>query len=742
MKRIESLDPKLLRIEVKAGQLNFNNTKALKPLKDFFGQNRAIESLLFGVDIQGHGYNLYAMGPTGIGKHSMVKMILNEHAKKSPVPPDWCYIYNFVDNSQPVAISLPAGMGIKFQRDMNKFINELGSAILTVFESDDYRTKIKKINDYFELKRHKIVKNPDDLSIDKTPQLYKAQHQKEKVLQTHALKVILKPFIRKLKRKYIKYRPILHYLNAVLEDAISHANDYVYQDEKTGLYNFLPEHFDLTKYTVNLLVNNNKLKGTPVIFEDSPSYSTLVSRIEHITKDGMLVTNFNLIKAGSLHQANGGYLIIEARKIKKNIEAWEALKSALYAREINIKITESNIDSIKPVSLQPIAIPLDIKIILIGDRNTYYNFSVKDPDFSKLFKVAVDFDEAIIKNQKNIHLYARLVATFVAKKNLLPFDASAVAAIINHSSRMADDAKKLSTYFSEIEDLVVESNYWANVKDKKIVRSAEVKYALSAKYQRLDRSQKLYYEDIDRQFIIIKTTGSAVGQVNCLSVRKVGNFSYGHPTRVTARVRLGKGELIDIQREIKMAGPLHSKAGLIISNFLASRFTQYFPFSLHASLAFEQLYCWTDGDSASVGELCAIISAITNLPISQSLAVTGSIDQNGNVQAVGGVNEKIEGFYDVCASKGLTGRQGVIIPSVNVQTLMLREDVQQAAQKGKFHVYAINTIDEAISLLTGLEAGDTKTKSSFLPGTVYHHVVTQLKKFSTIRSRNKKTTDE
>ena len=602
-----------------------------------------------------------------------------------------------------------------------------------MLESDDYRAKKKRINDYFELRRHKQADKKPSVKVDITPALYKAQHMKEMSLQSHSIAAILNPYIRKLKRRYIKYRPILHYLNAVLTDAIEHANEYISQDPKTSLYTFIYDHPLLTNYTVNLLVNNNKQKGPPIVFEDSPSYSTLISRIEHITKDGVLITNFTLIKAGSLHHANGGYLIIEARKLKKNLEAWEALKSALYFEKIKIKITDSN--SINPVSLQPLPIPLNVKIILIGDRNTYYSLCQKDPDFTKLFKVPVDFDEQIDRSKSNLQLYARLVATIIERKHLLPFDAAAVAAILTQCSRMAEDVEKLSTYFSEIEDLIIESNYWANVLNKKIVRQADVQRALNSKVHRMDRSQLLYYEDIQRQYIIIKTTGSIVGQVNCLSVRRVGNFSYGHPTRVTARVRLGQGKLIDIQREIKLAGPMHTKAGLIISNFLASRFNQNLPFSLHASLAFEQLYCWTDGDSASVGELCALLSAIAGVGILQAFAVTGSIDQNGLVQAVGGLNEKIEGFYDICKANGLTGRQGIIIPKVNVKNLMLRLDVQQAAAKGKFNIYAIDTIDEAISLLTGLEAGVRDADGYFPSKTVYYKIEKQLKKLS--RSRKK-----
>ncbi len=326
-------------------------------------------------------------------------------------------------------------------------------------------------------------------------------------------------------------------------------------------------------------------------------------------------------------------------------------------------------------------------------------------------------------------MYARLVATIVERKELLHFDASAVAAVIDQSSRMTEDVRKLSTYFSELEDVIVESSYWANQANKKIVSANDVHRALEARSERMDRSQSLYYEGIERDYIVIKTSGKVVGQVNCLSVRRVGNYSYGHPTRVTARVRVGHGKLLDIQREIKLAGPMHTKAGLIISNFLASHFGNHLPFSLHASIAFEQVYCWTDGDSASVGELCALLSAIAEVPILQSFAITGSIDQHGMVQAVGGINEKIEGFYDVCVQKGLTGKQGVLIPAVNIKNLMLRKDVQAAASAGKFHIYPIDTIDDAIMLLTGMEAGERDSAGGYSSKSIYDRVEKRLRKF-------------
>lgn len=731
MKKINPINYKLLRPQVDLSHLNFKTTDEMNSFTHFVGQERALHAIQFGVNIESHGYNLYAMGPSGIGKRSFVQAILEAHAKKLPVPSDWCYIHNFAMPDKPIALQLPPGLGRVLQEDMKSFIHELGTSILAVFESDEYHSALMKINKYFSREKESNSK------AEKTPSLYKKKHKREKKLQLKMVSIVLKPIFSKLKKKYKSFPSVIAYLNNIKQDVMENIADFIRQDEKTNLYTFTYENPVLTKYKVNLLVDNAELKCAPIIFEEAPSYSSLICRIEHTSEMGALVTNFTLIRAGDLHRANGGYLLVEARKLKANREAWEALKSALYSQEIRIKPLENEYDSIKPVSLEPMSIPLKIKVILLGDRKTYYSLCQHDPDFTELFKVAVDFDEQIKRNKKNTKLYAKLIATIVKQKKLRPFHISAVAAVIDYSSRLAEDVEKLSTHIRDIEDLLLESDYYAGVARKKMVKEAHIKQAIQAQIHRMDRTRQLYYEDILRNFIIIKTEGSAIGQANCLSVRRVGNFSYGHPTRVTARVRLGKGKLIDIQREIKMAGPIHSKAGLIIANFLASRFNQDLPFSLSVSLAFEQIYCWTDGDSASVGELCALLSALAEIPLLQSLAVSGSIDQYGEVQAIGGVNEKIEGFFDVCKARGLSGKQGVIIPAVNIKNLMLREDVVDAARLKKFFIYPIETIDDAISLLTGLPAGKREKRGNFPKDSVYFKIEERLKKYSKTRIKSR-----
>ncbi|HEX2549116.1 MAG TPA: AAA family ATPase, partial [Gammaproteobacteria bacterium] len=442
-----------------------------------------------------------------------------------------------------------------------------------------------------------------------------------------------------------------------------------------------------------------------------------------------LTTNFMLIKPGSLHLANGGFLVIEARKLKKFRDAWEGLKRALYNRKIMIESQDSFILSTRTISLDPMPIPLNIKIILLGERHTYYSFNNNDSDFSELFKVTADFDEHIERNKMNIQLYARLVATIVKLENLKPFNASAVAALIDYSSRIAEDIQKLSTHVRLIYDLIFESDYWANVEHKELVDAAHVLYAINAKIFRLDRTRQLYYEDIYRKFVIIYSKGVTVGQVNALSVVRVGQFSFGHPTRITATVRVGKGKIIDIQREIKMAGSSYSKGSLIISNFLSSRYCQDHLFSLFASLSFEQIYGRIDGDSASIAEVCALLSALSEIPLKQYLAVTGSMDQYGYAQSIGGVNEKIEGFFDICQLNGLNGQQGVLIPGVNVDNLMLKPEVVKAGKEKKFFIYPIENIDDAITILTGIPAGK-KSKGKYQKHSVNDLVEKKLIEFS------------
>lgn len=731
MKKTNPLNYKLLRQKINPRQLGFNTTAELELLTEFIGQERALEAIYFGIGIKSQGYNLYAMGPSGIGKRSLIRIILENQAKKIKVPSDWCYIHNFETPEKPIALELPPGYGLILQQDMKSLVDELSASIVAVYESDEYRNAMQEIHEDFNQKREKICKKVvDNLKSDKIPHLYKERHEKENTLQLRFTTAVVEPHVLKVKNKYVEFPKIISYLNAVQKDIIEHVNDLVKADENTDILSISNENPVLIKYQVNLLVDNGNRKKAPVIFEENPSYSNLICRVEHTSQFGTLVTNFTLIRPGALHKANGGYLVLEARKLKKEKHAWEGLKRALYAKKIIIEPIEDLSETVRPVSIEPMSIPLDIKVILLGDRGRYYTLSNRDPDFNELFKVAVDFDEQIERNKNNIQLYARLIGTIAKKENLRPFHATAVAEIIDHSSRLAEDIEKLSTHIRSINDLIVESDYWSSISDKEIVEAEDVKRAIDAQVHRRDRARELYYEDIKRDFILINTKDDAIGQINCLSVVKIGKFSYGHPMRLTAKVRMGKGQIIDIQREIKMAGPMLTKGGLIISNFLAGRYNMDQPFSLHASLSFEQIYGAIDGDSASVAELCVLLSALGEIPIKQCIAITGSANQYGDVQAIGGVNAKIEGFFDICKARKLTGKQGVLIPAVNANNLMLREDVMQAAKEKKFFIYPMESVDQAISLLTGLPVGKRNDKGEFPLNSINYKVEQRLREFS------------
>lgn len=715
MTKLKPLNHKHLRQCLDPSTLKFESTNEIKSLSGLISQNRALQALMFGIGIKSDGYNMYAMGAPGIGKRLHIKNIINENLSKLPVPYDWCYVHNFINPNKPIALKLKAGRGELLKHDMEKFIHDSAVSMLAIFEGEKYKEKLKKIRSYYEKKRARIV--------DDSPELIKSQNLQEQKLRKTSVADVIGNGIKKLRKKYGKNKSVKKYLSAVHQDIINHIDDFIINDEKSA--SFSMENPALIKYKINLIVSN-KNKSVPVIFEENPTYSNLICRVEYVVIHGFPTTNFMLIKGGSLHQANGGYLIIEARKIKNNDQTWEALKSILYEKKIAIKPPDEDSRFQKPVSLDPMPIPLNVKIILIGSRGIYYSFCEKDHDFIQLFKVPVDFDEQIPRNSKNINLYTRLIATIVQENSLLPFHASAVAEIIDYSTRLAADIEKLSTHVRSLRNIILESDFSARKSNKKLVRSPDVKQALQASAYRMDRARELYYEEIRRDFIIINTDGKSIGQVNCLSVRRVGDFCYGHPTRVTARVRAGKGRVMDIQREIKMAGPFHSKAILTITNFLSGKFVYNKRFNLHASVSFEQVYVWTDGDSASVGELCALLSSIAEVPICQNFAITGSIDQYGEVQAVGGINEKIEGFFDVCKERGLNGKHAILMPAINIKNLMLREDIVKAVKAGKFLIYPITHIDEAISHLTGMEAGTRNKQGFFEAHTLYHLVEKRL----------------
>jgi lon-related putative ATP-dependent protease len=775
-----------LRQRCDPAQFDFETTAELEDLNEVLGQDRAVEAIRFGIGIQRAGYNLFALGPSGTGKRTTIRQFLDQKAASEPVPPDLCYVNNFEQPHKPRLLRLPPGVGSVVRKDMEQLIEELRTSIPAAFESEDYRTRKQEVEEEFKERQEKTfgdvqkqaqergvalirtpvglafaplkegqIVNPDEFQ--KLPEeerkkveadieqlqgqlqdvIAQVRHwerearEKVKELDREITMFAVGHLIDELCNKHTELPEVVAYLEAVQKDVIENVDEFR-QAEETPQFMGIPLPRSLMgpplfrRYQVNVLVDYSESQGAPVVYEDHPTYNNLVGYIEHIAQMGALVTDFNLIKPGALHRANGGYLILDARELLLQPYAWEGLKRALRAREVRIESLAQALSLISTVSLEPESVPLDVKVVLVGDRLLYYLLYQYDPDFGELFKVEADFNEEMTRTQENNLLYARLIATMARKEGLRPFDRAAVAQVIEHSARIAGDAEKLSVHLLSVTDLLREADYYADTNGSGAVTAADVQRAIEAQIHRADRLRERVQEGIQRGTILIDTSGERVGQVNGLSVIGLGNYAFGHPSRITARVRLGKGEVVDIEREVALGGPIHSKGVLILSSFLGARYTTDRPLSLSASLVFEQSYGGVEGDSASLAELCALLSALADIPLKQSLAVTGSVDQHGQVQPIGGVNEKVEGFFDICKTRGLTGDQGVVIPASNVQHLMLRQEVVEAVEAGQFHIYPVRTVDEGIELLTGSPAGERDAKGAFPKESVNQRVEARL----------------
>mgnify|MGYP001618475211 CR=1 FL=1 len=741
-----------------------------------------MDAVRFGSGIRHEGYNLFVLGPSGMGKLSLVRQLLEEKAIQESKPADWCYINNFSQPHKPHVLKLPHGRGEELRLYMDKLINYLRGAVPALFESDEYRTKAKAIQREFseqqehalmelraDAEKQKIVllQTPDGFAFspargdevispdeyDKLPQeererieaaIAELQERLEKILshlpqwrreRSERMRQLsrgimlstVEHMLNELRAVYSDLPDVLKYFDAVQQDMVEHVDDFRKQEESVSVSGMtVTLHQTFHNYQINVLVSNNKESGAPILSEDNPAYSNLVGRVEHIAQFGALVTDFTLIKPGALHRANGGYLLLDVRKVLMQPLAWEGLKRALQSREIRIESLGQMYGLISTVSLEPEPIPLDIKIVLFGDRLFYYLLQEYDPEFSELFKVAADFEEYIERNADTHLLYARLIATLARKEGLLPYDRYAVARVIEYSARLVGDGERLSMHMRSVADLLREADYWAREAGHVVVTVSDIQQAIDAQIRRQDRVRDRLYEAILRDTLMIDTQGKVAGQVNGLAVIELGNFVFSQPTRITASSRLGKGELINIEREVKLSGAIHSKGILILSAFLAARYARNQPLALSASLVFEQSYGIVDGDSASLAELCALLSNLADVPIKQSLAVTGSVNQLGQAQAIGAVNEKIEGFFDICAARELTGDQGVIIPAANIKHLMLRQNVIAAAEAGQFHIYAVDNVDQAINLLTGLPAGEADVNGEYPEGSLNQRVAVRL----------------
>ncbi|NOR57327.1 MAG: AAA family ATPase [Sulfurimonas sp.] len=774
-------DPKLF---------SFTTTDELELLEQPIGQTTAIEAVNFGVNIKQDGYNIFAMGPSGSGKHSAIMSFLQAKSSVKESPSDWCYVNNFKSNQKPISIELASGKGAQFKEDINELIELIRIILPTIFENNSYRNENEAINQkyvneqsaiFLELqeeaknhdvsmkttfvdrvtfvpiidgkvlsteefnaitgkKKEEITKKMSDFErlvkdrLHKITELNKILQKELKALDRKITQKAVESIIDAVRRKYEDNEKIVLYLDNLQDDVISHVKDFLTKPDNANIPPFMQEFYapSFARYNVNLFISHEKEKEAPLIYEDNPTHQNLIGKIEHRSQVGTLVTDFSMIKPGALHRANGGYLVLDARKILLNPFSYEGLKRVLRSKEILIESLAQQYSLMSTTSLEPEPIPLDVKVVLIGERMLYYLLYHYDPDFKELFKVSADFEDEMHINDENIELYARMIGTISKQNNLRPLTPRAVAKVVEHSSRNVSHSLKFSTHLRTLSDLLKEADYYSKENDHNSIEKKDIQKALDSQVERMNRIQMKIYEQIDEGTIMINLIGEVAGQINALSYISIGAHNFGMPSRITARTRVGKGDIIDIERKVELGGPLHSKGVMILSSYLGSRYAKNLPLSLSASLVFEQSYGMIEGDSASSTELYALLSSISELPIKQNIAVTGSVNQFGEVQPIGGVNEKIEGFFDICMRQDPTASYSVIIPHTNVKHLMLKTEILKAVEKGIFSIYAVKSIDEGISILTGVEAGEKDKNGEYPKGSVNALVVARIKELSQI----------
>jgi lon-related putative ATP-dependent protease len=771
-------------------QLAFATTADLEPIEEMVGQDRAAQAIRFGTRIERPGFNLFVIGPPGAAMQQAVQGVLKTQARAEPSPRDWVYVNNFADGDKPIAIELPAGRAPKFRDAVHELIDDFKSAIPAVFQSEDYQTRRSAIDEEFHKKQGEafaalsekanqksiaIMRTPFGFALAPTqdgkivpPEEFSAwpEARRSEVQATmQELEKELEHVVRQLPKLEKERRDAVRQLN---RETAKLAVDQLIQEAKSGFADLprLTEHFEAVRtdlidniaifigkaeeeedgeaparpfnlfdrYDVNVLVTQAEPdQGAPIVDELHPSLGNLVGRIDYVAVHGALVTNFRLIKAGALHRANGGYLLLDVRHLLMEPFSWTALKRILRRGEIEIEDISRFLGLTSTLSLDPDPIPLAVKVILFGDRVLYFLLAALDPELEEHFKVLADFENDFTRSSANESVLARLFAAVVRRDGLRPFDRDAVALLLEHAARLAGHAGKLTLQVERLRDVLAEADFWAKSADRAVVGRPDVERALDERIRRVSRLRDRSQEMVLQKVALIDTAGTHVGQINGLSVVELGGYAFGHPTRITCQARPGSGKVVDIEREVELGGPIHSKGVLILSGFLAGRYALDTPMSLFASLVFEQSYGGVEGDSASSAELYALLSALADVPLRQDLAVTGSVNQHGEVQAIGGVNEKIEGFFDICRARGLTGTQGVLVPEANCQHLMLRRDVIDACAAGQFAVYPVATIDQGIALLTGLSAGDRGPDGCYPPGSINRLVEDRLRSFADVR---------
>ncbi|MBZ0154739.1 MAG: AAA family ATPase [Alphaproteobacteria bacterium] len=774
----------------------FTTTEDIGEFPGTIGQEKAMRAMDFGLSLESMGFNIFALGEVGTGKMRTIKTLLSEKSMTEKVPPDWCYVYNFKEPDFPLAISLDPGRGALFQNDMNELIKVLRGEIPKAFESKEYEKQRGKRIEEFQQRQKELFSKLEEEAQSKGFTIRKAvsgllivpvkktgeplteeefaaldEKTRSKVeeigkqlqerlddivrevrdAEKHVKEVLsglereiaigaIGHFIEDLKRKYSSHGKIVEYLNAVREDILSHLEDFKPAEEQAPPLPFMKlpkQEVSFARYTVNVIVNNSECKGAPVVIESNPTYLNLFGRTEYKVQYGMATTDFTMIKAGSLHKANGGYIVINAMDLLKNIFSYDALKRSIKDRVIKMEDVWEQYRLVSTAGLKPEPIPLDVKVILHGNPYLYYLLYNLDEEYREIFKVKADFDNRMDRTPENMEKYASFVATCQKEEKLLPFDRTGVAKIVEYGSRLADHQQKLSTKFSYVADLVRESHYWAQKEGSPVVKSEHVVRAVDERVLRVNRIEERLREATLEDTLIVNTSGTKVGQVNGLAVLSMGDYSFGKPSRITARTFTGRAGVVNIERETKMSGKIHEKAIMIIASYLGGKYATRRPISLSASITFEQLYDMVEGDSATCAELYALLSSIAGVPLKQSFAVTGSMDQNGEVQPIGGVNQKIEGFFDLCKERGLNGEHGVIIPKRNVRHLMLREEVVNAVNEGRFLIYPIERMEEGLEVLTGMPAGALQEDGSYPDGTINYLVMKRLEEISTALEKRK-----
>jgi len=789
------LSYKNLKNRCNAEKLDFETTEELEPINTGIGQERGIKALEFGLNVDIKGYNLYLEGPSGVGKTMYTKKYLDIICKRKKTPNDWCYIYNFNNPNEPIAVSLPAGHGKEFKETMEQFIKDIKNDISTTFTNEDFEKEKNAIKQKFEQKRTLLLEKLNKESAKygfevKTAQngiymmpvvdgkimqeeefekldedVKKEYEDKSGIVQEQIISAIsqikliekeadlkieewqsnialltVNARINLIKSAYKRNKKINKFLDDIKQNILKNISAFI--ESKQSMHpgsnpgQVVQQSKPWENYRVNLFVDNSELEGAPVIMDSNYSYHNIFGKLEYENYYGSLKTDHTMLQAGLIQKANGGYILFQAKDLLENQMCYNALKKALRIKETTIENTSDQRSSMVMVSLKPEPIPLDVKVILIGNANIYHSLLAMDSDFRKLFKAKVEFEDEAPRTDENIMKLARFMRGFCEQEGLSHLDKYAVSKIIEYASRLAENQNKLSTRFNDLAQIIGEACTWAKMSKSKIVKEEHVIKALEERIERVKKYDTKYTEMIKDNTLLISTEGEKVGQINGLTVMTIGDYTFGKPAKITVNTYTGKSGIINVEREVELSGSTHSKGVLILQGYIGEMFAQDIPLSLTASICFEQLYNGVDGDSASSTELYALLSSLSGLPINQSIAVTGSVNQKGDIQPIGGVNAKIEGFYQVCKMRGLNGKHGVIIPIQNVVNLNLSDEVVEAVKNKKFHIYAISTIEEGIEILTGVPAGKKDKNGNFPAGTVNHLVYEKLKKYAKISTRD------